>query len=95
MSEEYRAKVFKSGNSLALRLPKALGLKEGTEMIVREDRSGFSVQPVEAPKRKIDVGKFVGKAPWLKPLKPEDRLFDHSPCPWDDPSWPGWDSEGK
>lgn len=95
MSHEYRAKVFKSGNSLALRLPKALGLKEGTEMIVREDQSGFSAQPVDAPKRKIDVSKFAGKAPWLKPLKPEDRLFDHSPRPWDDPSWPGWDTERK
>ena len=28
----YRAKVFKSGNSLALRLPKALGLEAGMEM---------------------------------------------------------------
>ena len=26
MSEEYKAKVFKSGNSVALRLPKALEL---------------------------------------------------------------------
>ena len=35
MGKEYRAKVFKSGNSLALRLPKALGLEEGAEMVVR------------------------------------------------------------
>ncbi len=26
MTKEYRAKVFKSGNSVALRLPKALGI---------------------------------------------------------------------
>ena len=41
MTKEYRAKVFKSGNSLALRLPKALGIEEGTEMIVREERGEF------------------------------------------------------
>ncbi|RYY44427.1 MAG: AbrB/MazE/SpoVT family DNA-binding domain-containing protein, partial [Sphingomonadales bacterium] len=32
MGDEYRAKTFKSGNSVALRLPKALGIKEGMEM---------------------------------------------------------------
>jgi len=34
MAQEYRAKVFKSGNSLALRLPKALGFAEGDDMVV-------------------------------------------------------------
>ena len=29
---EFRTKTFKSGNSVALRLPKALGLKEGDEV---------------------------------------------------------------
>jgi antitoxin VapB len=83
MSEEYRAKVFKSGNSLALRLPKALGLSEGTEMTVREDHGKFSFEPVDAPKRKIDVSKFVGKAPWLKPLTREDRTFEERELDWE------------
>ena len=34
MGEEYRAKLFKSGNSVALRLPKALGLSEGEEVVL-------------------------------------------------------------
>jgi len=34
MGEEYKAKIFKSGNSLALRLPKALGLADGEEVVV-------------------------------------------------------------
>lgn len=80
MSEEYHAKVFKSGNSLALRLPKALGIKEGTEMTLREEHGKFTFEPVGAPERKIDVSKFVGKAPWLKPLPRED--FDDSPRDW-------------
>lgn len=79
MTREYRAKVFKSGNSLALRLPKALGLEEGTEMIVREERGEFRFQPADKPKAKIDVSGFAGKAPWLKPLPRELREFDERP----------------
>lgn len=33
MSEEYLGKVFKSGNSVALRLPKGLGFEEGDEVV--------------------------------------------------------------
>lgn len=40
MGKEVEAKVFKSGNSLALRLPKALGLKEGEEMVVLPHEDG-------------------------------------------------------
>ena len=79
MGEEYRAKVFKSGNSLALRLPAALGLKEGAEMTLREDKGKFTFEPVQS-ERKIDVSKFAGKAPWLEPLPRED--FDDSPRDW-------------
>lgn len=77
MGKEYRAKVFKSGNSLALRLPKELGMKEGATMVLREERSGFVAEPEEAPKRKIDISGFAGKAPWLKPIPRED--FEERP----------------
>lgn len=79
MGKEYRAKVFKSGNSLALRLPKELGLTEGSTMVLREERAGFVVEPEDTSKRKIDVSGFAGKAPWLKPLPPELREFDERP----------------
>jgi len=80
MSEEFVGKVFKSGNSVALRLPKGLGFEEGTEVrMVKEDRMSFRVETVEQPKRKIDVSGFAGKAPWLKPLPPELREFDERP----------------
>ena len=43
MGEEYRAKVFKSGNSLALRLPRSLGLADGEEVVViPHDDGSFS-----------------------------------------------------
>lgn len=90
MAEEYRAKVFKSGNSLALRLPKALGLKEGAEVVLREERTGFSVEPVPEIPKKIDLTGIAGALPWLKPLTREEREFEDSPRVWDDPDWPGW-----
>ncbi|WP_156357056.1 AbrB/MazE/SpoVT family DNA-binding domain-containing protein, partial [Sphingomonas sp. Leaf38] len=55
MAKEYRAKVFKSGNSVALRLPKALGIVEGAEMTVREDRGSFIVEPYSPKPKKIDL----------------------------------------
>lgn len=77
MGKEYRAKVFKSGNSLALRLPRELGLKEGSTMVLREERAGFVVEPEEAPRKKLDVDRFWGKAKGLK--LPERRDFDERP----------------
>lgn len=77
MGKEYRAKVFKSGNSLALRLPKELGLKEGSTMVLREEQSGYRIEPEEAPKRGIDISGFWGKARWLKVPPRED--FEERP----------------
>ncbi|MGP7796197.1 AbrB/MazE/SpoVT family DNA-binding domain-containing protein [Sphingomonas sp. CLY1604] len=71
MSNEYRAKVFKSGNSVALRLPKALGLKDGDEMLLREERGSFTVEPAPAVPKKIDLTGIYGSCPGLKPV---DRL---------------------
>lgn len=91
MTDEYLGKTFKSGNSVALRLPKGLGFAEGREVrIVQEAAMTFRVEPVDAPKRKVDLTGIAGSMPWLKPLTKEDRQFDHSPRVWDDPDWPGW-----
>ena len=83
MSNPIKTKVFKSGNSLAVRLPKSLGAVEGMEMVVREARGTFTFEPVEALPSKIDVSGFAGKAPWLKPLTPEDRKFEERELDWD------------
>ena len=77
MSKEYRAKVFKSGNSVALRLPKALGLKDGDEMILREERSEFVFKPADEPQKKIDVSGFWGKSPGARLVPHGD--FDERP----------------
>jgi len=85
-------KTFKSGNSVAVRLPKALGVGPGVEMTVREERGSYIVEPVNAPRRKIDVDKFWGKArgTGLKLLKPEDRVFEDRKL-----IWPGEAAERK
>lgn len=78
MSEEFLGKTFKSGNSVALRLPKALGFEEGTEVrMVKEDRMTFRIEPVDAPRRKIDISGFWGKAPGLTLPPRED--FEERP----------------
>lgn len=80
MSEGYKAKIFKSGNSLALRLPKALGLTEGTEMTVREQHGKYMFEPVDAPPRKIDLTGIAGSMPWLEEIPRED--FDDPDRDW-------------
>lgn len=81
----FKAKVFKSGNSLALRLPAGLGLAAGMEMNLRvEDGEHFTFEPVERRKRKFNVEKVWGSATGLELIKPEDRLFSERRLLWDD-----------
>ncbi len=91
MDREYRARVFKSGNSLALRLPKALGLSAGAEMRVREEAGKFVVEPADST-RKISGEGWMGLMPGAKPQAAEEREFESSRRPWDDPNWTGWTS---
>ena len=74
---EYRAKTFKSGNSVALRLPKGLGIIEGIEMKVREEQGHYIVERIDAPRAKLDIDKFWGKATGLQ--VPERYDFDERP----------------
>jgi antitoxin VapB len=83
MGDEYRARIFKSGNSVALRLPKALGLKEGTEVIVREEGGEFVFRPADEAPKKIDLTGIAGSMPWLKPLTREEREFEERELDWE------------
>ena len=82
MTKEVRAKTFKSGNSVALRLPKILGIKEGVEMKVREQQGRYVVEPVETPKKRIDLSFLDGRTAGLNPLRPEDREVDERELDW-------------
>jgi antitoxin VapB len=83
MTKEVRAKTFKSGNSVALRLPKALGIKEGVEMTVREEHGKYVVQPVDTPKKTIDLSFLKGRSLGLRPLRPEDREIEDRELDWE------------
>ena len=77
-TKTWRAKVFKSGNSLALRLPKALGLEAGMEMELMAGPDGaYSLKQIAPPKQRLDISGFWGKAKGLH--VPERRDFDERP----------------
>ena len=86
----YRAKVFKSGNSLALRLPAELNLEAGIEMNLQAGPDGtYSLSKADAPKRKFNIDKVWGCAigSGLQPIDEDDRWFEERPLLWDDPEW--------
>jgi antitoxin VapB len=68
-------RTFKSGNSIAVRLPKALGIEAGTEMRVREDQGKYVLEPVNETPRKIDLTGIFGSIPELgrQPFEHKER----------------------
>lgn len=82
MGRQYTAKAFKSGNSVALRLPKALGVQPGEFTTIVQDEDGdFAVKRIDRPKRKFDIDKVwgIGRHLDLQLIKSEDRVFDDRP----------------
>jgi antitoxin VapB len=76
-------KTFKSGNSIAVRLPKALGIEAGTEMRVREEQGRYVLEPVKnEPPKKIDLTGIFGSIPNLERLMREDDDYDDIPREW-------------
>ena len=69
-------KVFKSGNSMAVRLPASFGAVSGTPVEVREEQGRWIVEAAET-KRRIDVSGFWGKAPGICLAPRED--FEERP----------------
>jgi antitoxin VapB len=73
-----RVKVFKSGNSLAVRMPKGLGLEAGMELELNIGAGGIiELHKIDLPKAKLDISGFWGKAKGIK-LAPR-RDFDERP----------------
>jgi antitoxin VapB len=76
----FRAKLFKSGNSLAVRIPAGTRLSPGMEMdMVIEDGQFVSIEPVDQPKRKFNVAKVAGSAKSLNYVEPGTRVFEARP----------------
>lgn len=89
MGEQYPAKSFKSGNSVAIRMPAALGVRPDRDWIVEERDGEYVIRERDAPKRKFNIDKVWGCAvgSGLQFIKDEDRVFEERPLIWDDPEW--------
>ncbi|VWX51718.1 hypothetical protein [Novosphingobium sp. 9U] len=77
MGQEYTAKSFKSGNSVAIRIPAALGVEPDCEWLVEQVDGELHLRRKPAAKRKIDVSGFAGKAPGIRLAPRED--FEERP----------------
>lgn len=83
----FKVKVFRSGNSLAVRLPAATDLLAGMEMnLTVEDGQFLSLEPIDPPRRKFDVGKVCGSATSLSYIDEDDREFEVRPLSCDEAS---------
>jgi antitoxin VapB len=82
MGKEYTAKSFKSGNSVAIRMPAALGVEADREWTVVLENGDLVLRPRDRPKRKFNIDKVWGSATSLKPIDPDDRWFEERPLNW-------------
>lgn len=83
--QRYITKIFKSGNSLAVRIPAGTKLSAGMEMeLVIEDGQFLGYEPVEQPKRKFNIAKVAGSAKSLKYVDRGDRSFEPRPSSVDE-----------
>ncbi len=97
MGKEYPAKSFKSGNSVAIRMPAALGIEPDREWIVERDGDKIIIEAKDKPKRKFNIDKVRGCAigSGFQFIKSEDRVFDERPLLWDDPEWRAKHMQGE
>ncbi|MFN3424971.1 MAG: hypothetical protein ACK4UL_08250 [Novosphingobium meiothermophilum] len=77
MGKEYTAKSFKSGNSVAIRVPAALGIEPDREWSVEWVDGNLVLRAKPEAKRKIDISGFAGKAPGIRLAPRED--FEERP----------------
>ncbi len=83
MGAERSTRVFKSGNSKAVRLPADYPLELGQEVIVREERGRYVIEPVlSRDARRAALLATFGSIPDLKPIAPEDREFEERELDW-------------
>lgn len=74
-----RTKVFKTGNSNAVRFPASFAVEPGMTVEVREEQGRWVVEQVSDTPKLIDLTGIWGSLPHLKPIASEDRAFDERP----------------
>jgi antitoxin VapB len=81
VAKEWKTKTFKSGNSVALRLPKALGFAEGDEVVVVPHEDGTFSFWKESDGLKVLMGLYGSMSPgFMKDgrgdIEQDDRDWD-------------------
>jgi antitoxin VapB len=62
MNAIVRSKVFRCGNSIAVRLPKAFGIEEGAEVEIERQGRDFVIRPVfDAAEEKAKLTAFIAR----------------------------------
>jgi antitoxin VapB len=79
MGKEYSAKSFKSGNSVAIRMPAALRVEPDREWIAVREDDRIILAPKAQPKRKFNIAKVAGSAKGLNYVYPGTREFAPRP----------------
>lgn len=83
--QRHKTKIFRSGNSLAVRIPAGTDLVAGMEMeLVVEHGQFLSYEPVDQPKRKFNIAKVAGSATSLRLIGDDERLFEERSLDWPD-----------
>lgn len=83
MGREWTTRSFKSGNSVAVRIPAGVGVEPNKDWTLIERDGDLVLRARGQPKRKFNIGKVAGSATNLRPIKPEDRFFEERPLRWD------------
>ena len=66
MTREWRTKTFKSGNSVAVRLPKAIGFKEGDDVVLVHHADGSISFWKESDAKAIFMSLYGSMSPgWM------------------------------
>lgn len=84
MGREWKTKAFKSGNSVALRLPKAMGFVEGDEVVVVSHSDGTFSFWREGDGLKVLMSLYGSMSPgFMKDgrgdIEQDDRAWDVDP----------------
>ena len=77
MGQECNARSFRSGNSVAIRIPAVFGVEPGADWTIVETTEGLLLRRKAPPRKYIDVSGFAGKAPGIRLAPRED--FEERP----------------
>ena len=72
MGKEYTTRSFKSGNSVAIRIPAALGIEPDIEWIVAERDGDLVIRPKSVQPTKIDLDGVYGSLKGIRRLPVDD-----------------------